>query len=160
MGLYTVHTPVYDGERADPLAGVVYVREGFDWAAFLFAPIWSIARRSWLGLAAWCAAVASIAGVGGFFSVEPVAVLTGLFGLHLLFGFEAGQLRRRSLRRRGYGCVDVVSADRRSDAEIAYGLRLVQASEQNRTPQPAAAARPRPLAPSDAYGLAPLGGGS
>lgn len=160
MSIYTVHIPAADLDRPLAVSRAVFVREGFNWAAFFFAPLWCIVRRSWLGLFLWCAAMVFMALMTKWLAISPLAVFAGEFLLHVLFGLEAAQLRRRSLARRNYVLADLVSADRRSEAELIFGLRRNEAPPHT-DPQPVAAAAPRPprpVSPSDAYGLAPFGG--
>lgn len=162
MSIYTVHVPAADLDRPLAASRAVFVREGFNRAAFFFAPIWCIVRRSWLGLVLWIAAIAIMGALANWLNVSPLAVAAGEFVVHLLFGFEAAQLHRRSLARRGYVFADVVSADRRSEAELVFGLRRseIPMPAEPRPVMAPVAPRPRPVAPSESYGLAPLGGGS
>jgi len=159
MSIYTVHVPAADLDRPLAVSRAVFVREGFNWGAFFFAPLWCIFRRSWLGLFLWIAAVAIMSAFANWLNVSQLAVAAGEFAVHLLFGFEAAQLRRRSLTRRGYVFADVVSADRRSEAELVFGLRRSEGSVQPDIASPSTqSSRPRPVAASESYGLAPLGG--
>lgn len=158
MSVYTVHIAEADLDRPLASGRAVYVRDGFSWAAFLFAPLWCVLRRSWLGLGLWLLAVAAILGLGQYFRIDEIAQTAALFVVHLIFGWEAAQLRRRSLRRRGYALFDLISADRQSDAELVFITRIT--SETGAVSATAPASRPRPLTSSDTWGLAPLGGGA
>ncbi len=159
MSIYTVHVPAADLDRPLAASRAIFVREGFNWAAFFFAPFWCIFRRSWLGLFLWVAIVAIMGALAHWLGISQFAVAAGEFAVHLLFGFEAAQLRRRSLTRRGYVFADVVFADRRNEAELVYGLRRSESALQpDLHIQAPAASRPRPVAASESYGLAPLGG--
>lgn len=107
MLVYTVHAPqrAPSGppetaeERADAL---VFVKEGFCWPAFLLGPFWLAYHRMWRALAGYVAVAILIALLlrllpGGTAAIVPVLQLASL-----AFGFEADDLRRRALERRGY----------------------------------------------------------
>lgn len=158
MSVYTVHMAEADLERPLAAGQAVYVREGFSWGAFLIAPLWCLWRRSWLGLALWIVALAVIAGLGRHWNVNEAAQAAAVFVVHLLFGWEAAQLHRRSLRRRGYRAMDIVAADRKSEAEMVFVSRYLAVTAAASAPGPVP--RPRPLASSDSLGLAPMGGGA
>ncbi len=102
MSIYTVHIPAADLDRPLAVSRAVFVREGFQLGRVLFrAPV---VRRpaQLLGLFLWCAAMAAMAGMAKWLAISPLAVFAGEFLLHVLFGLEAAQLRRRSLARRNY----------------------------------------------------------
>ncbi len=163
MPMYTVHARASELDRPRTVDGAAYVREGFSWGAFLFLPLWCVFRRSWLGLVMWVAAVALIGGLGRFLEIPPVAALAALVVVHILFGFEAAQLRRRSLARRNFVLADVVSGHSSNEAEITFALRRSAQPEiaSMATSAPAAVPyRPRPVSVADGYGLSPLGGGA
>jgi hypothetical protein len=159
MTMYTVHVSAADLDRPLAARRAVYVREGFNWMAFLFAPLWCTIRRSWLGLLIWCTVIVGFFLLGRYLSISNIAVGAAVLILHVLFGFEAAQLYRRSLTRRGYVTSDVVAADNRRDAELTFDLRRMAAPAAEPVPT-ASPARTRTLPASDSYGLAPLGGGA
>lgn len=159
MTMYTVHVSAADLDRPLAASRAVYVREGFNWMAFLFAPLWCMTRRTWLGLLIWCGAIAGLFLLGRYLSISDIAVGAAVLVLHVLFGFEAGQLYRRSLMRRGYVTADVIAADNRRDAELTFDLRRMATPAAEPAPS-APPARTRTLPASDSYGLAPLGGGA
>ncbi len=98
---------------------LIFVREGFSWAAFLVPPLWLMFRRAWRGLLVWVvlAGLVVAAGVAGVGSDNA-------FWLMLLanavIGFEAAWFRGMSLRRRGFRPVEVVLAPSRVEAERAF----------------------------------------
>lgn len=106
MRVYTVHvrTPT---ERLD--RDVILVREGFNWAAFLFGGLWALCSRQWLvalGLIAleviWSALALEL-------NVSPLTQAAISFGLALIIGWMGNDLRRWTLFRRGYAEVGVVA---------------------------------------------------
>jgi Protein of unknown function (DUF2628) len=121
MSVYTVHEPPLRG--ADALAEAerfIFVRDGFYWWAFLLTPFWMLRHRLWLVLVIYLVLVAvldtALHGVGA--SDLVIAVVGGL--ISLLAGFEAGTLRRFTLRRRGWKNVAIVSGDDVEDAERRF----------------------------------------
>lgn len=158
MSMYTVHLP------PEPASGEpVCVREGFNWFAFYLAPLWCAFRRSWLGLFLWIAGAAMVFGFGYYQAIAEWAQAAAFTALNFLFGLEASVLRRRSLERRGYAFSGLVSAASAREAELAFALQQgFRADSQASAPAPVAqpglhTARPRPVSPSDGYGIAPLG---
>ena len=164
MSMYTVHVRASDFDRPQAADGAVYVREGFGWGAYLFAPLWCVYRRCWLALSVWLAGLGLVFFLGWWLEIAPVAIAGCLFILQILFGFEAAQFRRRSLARRSYQLADVVSGHGRSEAETTFALRrAAQFAGTDIAAQPqayAAVSRPRPVTAAEGYGLSPLGGGT
>ena len=48
MGLFVVH---HNPSRTDDMS-FLFVKDGFDWLAFLFPPVWALFHRLWLVLVA------------------------------------------------------------------------------------------------------------
>ena len=163
MSVYTVHEPpLRAGAAASDVERFAFVRDGFSWWAFLFAPLWMLRHRMWLVFVCYAVISAGLATLVRIFGV-PAAVV-GLIGLliSLLVGLEAGTLRRFTLDGRGWKNLGVVSGDDREDAERRFfdvWLRRRNAfsgAPHTLMPGPAAAAPNRrgPLG-SDVIGLFP-----
>jgi Protein of unknown function (DUF2628). len=107
MRVYTVHvrTPT---ERLD--RDVILIREGFNWYAFLFAGLWALWSRLWLVAAGLIALELVWAAIATRFDVDPLFQAATSFGLALIVGWAANDLRRWTLFRRGYTEVGVVAA--------------------------------------------------
>jgi Protein of unknown function (DUF2628) len=163
MSVYTVHEPprrAGAGAAAADVERVAFVRDGFSWWAFLFAPLWMLRYRMWLVLIGYVVIAGAIevpvklSGASGF-----VASVIGFF-LGLLVGLEAGTLRRFTLNRRGWKNLGVVSGDDIEDAERrffdAWLQRKSSPSDGPPAPGPASAAASwrRPLG-SGVIGLFP-----
>ena len=116
MAVYTVHEPpLRSGTTSPEPERFVFVRDGFSFWALLFGPVWMLRHRMWLVLIGYVVIVVGISAVlhvTGSARVGP-AVWT-LLGF--LIGFEAGTLRRFTLRRRGFSNIGVVVGD---DLELA-----------------------------------------
>ena len=158
MPVYTVHeprkltgNPVRDAER------FTFVRDGFHFWAFLLGPVWILFRRMWLVFVLYAIVMAAISyGMREFGISVPAQFAVG-FLIALLIGFEAGTLRRFTLRRwRNVG--SAVGVDR-DDAERRFFEAWVAREEYGRplmdNPDgiPPAAARAQPV--SDVIGLFP-----
>src|SRR5262249_14891639 len=144
MAVYTVYEPPVragDDRHADRF---VFVRDGFFWSAFLFAPFWMLRHRLWPGLVLYVLlAVALAAGAQAFRLSAATVAVTALFA-SLLIGFEASSLWRWVLSRRRWRNVGVVVGD---DLELAE-RRVFDARVRRELPSRGPPAR-RPRAPGD-----------
>ena len=121
MSVYTVHQPPI--RYADPLPDaerIVFVRDGFSFWAFLFAPLWMLWHRMWLVLLGYVVVVAGIDAALSVLGASPFAISVVALFIALLVGLEASTLRRLSLRRRGFRNVGIVSGADREDAERRF----------------------------------------
>jgi hypothetical protein len=151
MTLYTVLLPRNPQVPGDPQAdsdpmAAVFVKEGFSWPAFFFAPLWLIFRRLWLVLAGYAIAVLVVGGIGdvlgdGF--TGPALVL-----LHFLFALEANELRRWTLARGGYRLATVVEGRGVEEAEIRYFASATAAPAEAASPPTSDVTPPAPPAPT------------
>jgi Protein of unknown function (DUF2628) len=121
MAVYTVHEPPQrGGAAAADVERFAFVRDGFSWWAFLFAPLWMLRHRMWLVLVGYVViAVGLQILIRAFGGSAGLAALVGLL-IGLLAGLEAGTLRRFTLSRRGWKNLGVVSGDDREDAERRF----------------------------------------
>ena len=121
MSVYTVHEPPQ--RSADALADAerfVFVRDGFYWWAFLLTPFWMLRHRLWLVLVIYLVVVGCLdAALHRVGASAFVVTVVGLL-LSLLVGFEAGTLRRFTLRRGGWRNLGIVSGDDLEDAERRF----------------------------------------
>jgi hypothetical protein len=103
MIVYTVHEPGIPAksleERADD---AVFIKEGFTWWGFLFAPAWLLLNSLWFeALAALLLAAAANYGLTQL-GLKDQAPAMAYFLLMLIVGFEGNGLRRWCLERKGY----------------------------------------------------------
>ena len=163
MSVYTVHEPpLRAGAAAADVERFAFVRDGFSWWAFLFAPLWMLRHRMWLVLIGYVVVAGAIE-IPVKLSGAPTlaASLIGIL-LGLLVGLEAGTLRRFTLSRRGWKNLGVVSGDDREDAERRFFDAWLQRTNSTsgaphapmRGPASAAPNRRGPLR-SDVIGLFP-----
>ena len=121
MLIYTVHEPPRPAaaldERADDL---VFVKEGLSLGALVFGPLWLAAKRLWLALAGYLAALVVVVTIlrllpGGGPAIGPVLALAA-FGLAL----EANTLWRWSLERRGWQMIGTVTGKSFEECEHRF----------------------------------------
>jgi hypothetical protein len=121
MRTYTIHErPDPAADRVDRAEGLVFVKDGFSWAAALFAPIWLVVHRLWWPLLGYLV-------VGGAFQLVQLTLAfdkrwlgLAILALHLLIGFEADTLRRWGLERRGWRTVGTVSGKTAAECERRF----------------------------------------
>ena len=137
---FTVHE---NAARPDPDERILLVKEGIIWPAFVVPVIWLLYKRAWTGLLFYFGAAAGlitllyVGGVPGtlvgmavsafllgmpallLFVPTPPLVIFGLI-FAALCGFEAGDVLRFSLARRGFREVGVVSGKTEVEAELSY----------------------------------------
>jgi hypothetical protein len=163
MPTYTVHEPprrkaeaVSDPER------FVFVRDGFYFWAFLLGPIWMLIHRLWLVLIGYIAVNVALAGLLHVLNAGEAPHFAATALLALLVGFEAGTLRRFSLRK--WKTVGVVVAGDSESAERRFFARWVAREPVTPAAKPAPAMPPPVLrgapSPEHVIGLFPEPGGS
>jgi hypothetical protein len=120
MRIYTV----YLRRRADPLftpdRDAVFVRDGFDAAAFLLTFVWALASRLWLAAALLLAANAALLAAAYGAGLDALGIAVVQAAWHFLAGLSAADLVGWSLRRRGYAETGVVAASTSIAAERRY----------------------------------------
>jgi hypothetical protein len=157
MPTYTVHAPPSrNGSAADPQR-FVFVRDGFQFWAFLITPVWLLYRRLWLVFVLYVLLIAALEGAYYLLHLPQGARFLIEILLSILIGFEAGSLRRWTYARRHWSTIAVVSARNLEDAERRFFSRWVE--------EPPVVS-PRPVAPiatartsNDVIGLFPEPGG-
>ena len=105
---------------ADDDGGLLLVRDGFSWPAFLLSVPWALWHRMWIvagGLIAAQVVLGLLAGPVGFGGLTQGAVSVGLA---LAMGFAGADLRGWSLQRRGFRAAQVVIAEDRDMAERRF----------------------------------------
>ena len=121
MRTFTVHeSPSPPADRIDRAESLVFVKDGFGWAAALFAPIWLLVHRLWWPLFGYVVLSAllelvrfGLPSLGGWINLAGIA-------LHLLIGFEADTLRRWGLERRGWRMLGSVSGRNAVECERRF----------------------------------------
>lgn len=120
MAMFTVHIPpAAAGQRPAP-EDIIFLRDEFSWAAFIFGPFWLLWKRAWLAALLWTLALAAAYGVAWSLRVpkDAMSIIGLAFGV--LLGFEGNQLRAWTLARRGYVESDVVMGHDAEEAEAVF----------------------------------------
>jgi hypothetical protein len=105
-----------------------FVREGFCWAAAVFSVFWALYHRLWFAALMLAAIAAALALAQEFPDIDPLLVELAGVGVSLIFGFEANDIRRRALTRRGFAEAAIVSAASLGEAEQRFFDRHVAAT--------------------------------
>jgi hypothetical protein len=103
--------------RADALD---FVKDGISWPALIVPALWLIYHRMWIELLVYLAAYAAL-GWAMSYSQNGSDLLSWVaIALSLLFAFEANDLRRYALERKGYRQVGVAIGGSREAAELSF----------------------------------------
>lgn len=121
MKSYTVHRPRRTaGNVAAETDATVFIKEGICWPALVAPVIWLFYRMMWLVLVCYLAIaiggsfLISLAGLG-----EAVSVVFGV-ALQVALATEGNDLRRWTLRRRGWEFVGTAFGPSLFEAELQY----------------------------------------
>jgi Protein of unknown function (DUF2628) len=141
MRTYTIHErPDPAADRVDRAEDLVFIKDGFSWAAALFAPLWLIAHRLWWALLGYVivSGVFQLAQLTAAFDQRWLGLAA--FALNILIGFEADTLRRWALERRGWHTVATVSGTTAAECERRFfdswlpAQPILAAGSQSRPP--------------------------
>jgi Protein of unknown function (DUF2628) len=103
----TVRTKIYSvyvkKDSKNPLETAIFVRQGFNFWAFLLTPIWAIYNRLWLLFIILTAATVAFE-LGNAPEFNAVSLVMSVW-----FGFEANGFKASKLERKGYIIFDVVT---------------------------------------------------
>jgi hypothetical protein len=120
MRIYTVHLK----RTADPLftpdLGAEFVREGFNWPAFFFTGIWALVCGLWIVAAILLAGDLGLALLFELVDLDSNSQLWATLGWHVIVGFVAEDLRRWTLRLRGYALAEIVAGESLAAAERRF----------------------------------------
>jgi hypothetical protein len=154
MAIYRVYIPVGGGDPVSTVERVRFLREGFSWPAFLFGPIWLLARGLWRPFVVWCLGAIIVAFAVSFGRL-PNSAGIWLYLLSAAFlGIEGQNLAAAAMERNGFGFADIVTGDAVAAQRGFFSRWLADA------PTAPQAARPNvPIAPAHVIGLFPEAGG-
>lgn len=119
MRIYTVH--VSPGESPGGLdAEPTLIKEGFCWPAFFLTVIWALWHRLWLVAAGMLLGSLVLTGAGAALGLNAVGATVVTLGYDVLIGYLANDLRRWTLRRRGFRETAAVAGGDHASAEHRY----------------------------------------
>jgi hypothetical protein len=118
---YTVHEqPAPGGSLEERSENIVFVRDGFSWAAAFLSPVYLLVRGEWRGLLVYLVAASLIAGVLQATGTDPGWIGWMLLMLNVVMGFEMSELRRWSLASRGWRQIATVNGTGQDEAERRF----------------------------------------
>lgn len=158
MAIFAAHCAPEYRRSSEALEQARLFRVGFVWPAFLFGPLWLIARRLWRALALWIVAAALIGAASATGFLNPGAAFWLYLLIALYLGIEGRAVEAAALTRRGQPLADVVCAADSSDAERTFFARAANLTEAAQPPAPPRGG-PAPGAPHAVIGLFPEAGG-
>ncbi|MCH9806325.1 MAG: DUF2628 domain-containing protein [Alphaproteobacteria bacterium] len=134
---YTVHEPANSSsdpvERAEAL---VFVRDGMNWMAFFFAPIWLLVNLMWIPLLGYIAATALVGAVLELIGLNPAWTTMAILGINLIVALEADSMRRWVLQRKGWKMIGTVSGANTRECERRFFEHWVDEVEVGSQPAP------------------------
>lgn len=154
MPVFTVHEPrPRKNESAAAPERYRFVRDGFHFWAFLLGPLWMLWHRLWLVLLTYVVTITALqAGLLALSMSTGIKLAVG-FLIAVLVGFEAGTLRRWSLRR--WSNIGVVVAPTREEAERRFFASWEEGATLPPSTAPLPPKAPMPQPPSEVIGLFP-----
>jgi hypothetical protein len=159
MAIYSVHIP---GDGADPMASserANFLREGFSWPAFLFGPLWLLARGLWRPLGAWCLG-AILVGLTISHGLLRDSAGTWLYFIAALYlGLEGKGFVGAAMERRGVRLVDIATGADLAAAESGFFSRWLADAPAMAPPPPAKAKAAAAEAHGPIIGMFPEAGG-
>src|SRR5262245_5376340 len=103
MPLWTVHSKVEEPDAIRARAGDVrFVREGFNWPAFLVPLVWLVIKGMWIVLLIALAVEMAIIALGASLKLSDLVVTILGLGINFVMGFAGNDLYRWTLMRAGF----------------------------------------------------------
>ncbi|MCM5554561.1 DUF2628 domain-containing protein [Pleomorphomonas sp. NRK KF1] len=155
MAIFSVHLP--DKVAPEAIADrAVFVRDGFAVWALLFGPLWFLRHREWLGLVGWIALAVLITLSERW--LGPVTTTGFELILAIATGVVANDVRRLSLRLRGFRESGVVEGESRDAAERRFFDAWLVQPRPASSPTTPPALHPGRSVPPGVLGLFPESG--
>jgi hypothetical protein len=111
---YSVYVPK---GSVKPLEEAVLVQEGFNIWAFIFTAFWELYKKAWLEAFAIFLLFVLAAAVTFKFGL---AMWVFRLGIQLVTGFEASEIHKSALKRRGYLLYSIICARNEGEALKKY----------------------------------------
>jgi uncharacterized protein DUF2628 len=121
MFTFTVHEPPNPpADRIDRAERLVFIKDGFSWAAAIFGPLWMLVHRLWWALLAYVLLSGVFEMVGRMAALDRRWLGLAGFAVNVLIGFEADTLRRWALERRGWRMLGAVTGRTLAECERRF----------------------------------------
>jgi Protein of unknown function (DUF2628) len=144
---YSVHEPPHTAaDRVERAEALEFVKDGFEFPAFVLPPIWLASRGIWLGTLAYFAAVVVIFGLAGWLGVTTLWPALAMLVIHLIAGAEADELHRSHLEAQGWSTVGHVTGTGALDCERRFYDQWLPSSPMTRTAEPVSPSVAAPVA--------------
>lgn len=125
MRAYTVHAPAQEPLAPERFA---FVKDGISWPALLVPILWILWHRLWLALMGYVIFLLVVMWIGRLVN-EGAATIVATLGL-ILFALEANNIRRLSLRRRGWRDMGGSFGQNLDEAEIRFFEKWTKAGKE------------------------------
>lgn len=141
MQTYTVYEKRVASDDMDERAtDLVFIREGFVWLALIVPALWFLFHGLWRGLLLYL-----LLSIGLMVALSELGVSDQIVGLagfvvNLIFAFEARDIQRASLERRGYALRAVVSGRSLAECERSFIAEWLPTAKRERERLAAASA--------------------
>ncbi len=146
MKLFSVYGPpaVSDARGADEL---VFVKDGFSWPALFVPLLWLLYHRMWLEFLIVLTLVFLIQAVLTALGIGDAGLAWAGLAFNVVFAFEANDLRRARLARKGWRGLGPVMGRNLPEAEHAFFTEWL-GRPGDVAPLPARSVFPRPAPPA------------
>ena len=134
--LYSVHI---NPRAMRPYETAVFISEGFNFKAFIFAELWALYHRLWILAFILICLFFLIYTLGAHYGFNPVSVFVLQLGIRIMIGLEANDTLRLAYDRRGYIITDMVAGHTQLEAEQRFYDRYlpqVQTARDEMTAMP------------------------
>ena len=121
MNVFTVHEPPNPpADRIERAEKLEFVRDGFTLLAAVIPPLWMALNRLWIALLVYLLAVAAVGFALSAAGVNQPMISLIVFAAHIVIGFEADNIKRWTLERRGWDEVGTVAGRNREECERRF----------------------------------------
>lgn len=121
MVTYTVHEREDEsGDISDRAEEIIFVKEGYAWAALLIPILWLVYHRMWLVLAGFVALIVAVQAVISTSELGEEVTGWAMMLVNLFFALLANDLRRWNLESRGYRLIEPVSGQNLAQCEERF----------------------------------------
>jgi hypothetical protein len=140
---YTIYERYPASEDIEQRASeLVFVKEGFAILAFLVPLIWLLFNRMWWEAGAFFAFVVIFDGVLTLLGVGPEINAAVSLLINVVFAFEARNLRRYALERKGYSMIAIASGHNLDEVEQRFFTEWLPSAKFNYSYMPLPPDRP------------------
>ncbi|WP_072396348.1 DUF2628 domain-containing protein [Hyphomicrobium sp. CS1GBMeth3] len=121
VAAFTVHEPPDPaGTKLERAEQLLFVRDGFSWRAALFGPFYFLFRAEWLSLLIYIVAAVVLTVLLRLLGAGDQWTGWTMLLLNVIVGFEATDLKRWALARRGWHEIATVGGRDQEDAERRF----------------------------------------